>query len=82
MVSLTYTLLQMESQSYEGEFSLNPSSEELKNTGLKAASKVRVTRIVTIERTLISRRLGQLGNRQIQQLNSAIVQAFKLLDSP
>jgi mRNA interferase MazF len=66
---------------YQGEFRLDPSDDEFKSTGLKVASKVRVTRIVTIERSLISRRLGQLGNRHIQQMNSAIIQAFKLLYS-
>ena len=62
----------------EGEFSLNPTDGEFQGTGLKVASKVRVTRIATIERGLISRRLGKLGNRQTQQLNLALITAFKL----
>jgi mRNA interferase MazF len=62
----------------EGEFRLNPTDEEFQGTGLKVASKVRVMRIATIERGLIARRLGKLGNRQTQQLNLALINAFKL----
>ncbi|PSB03693.1 type II toxin-antitoxin system PemK/MazF family toxin [Merismopedia glauca] len=72
-VTLCFISSQSVESLYEGEFRLDPSDEEFKGTGLKAASKVRVTRIVTIERSLISRRLGRLGNRQIQQMNSAII---------
>ncbi|EDX71044.1 hypothetical protein MC7420_6644 [Coleofasciculus chthonoplastes PCC 7420] len=38
-----------------------------------------MTRIVTLERRLITRRIGQLGVNQIQRLNSAMLQAFQLL---
>ena len=62
----------------EGEFGLNPTDEEFQGTGLKVASKVRVTRIATIERGLIARRLGKLGNQLTQQLNLALIKAFKL----
>jgi mRNA interferase MazF len=65
----------------EGEFTLDQSDREFQGTGLKVASKVRVTRIVTIERGLIMRRLGQLGIEQLQQLNVNMVQAFKLQTS-
>jgi mRNA interferase MazF len=60
------------------EFILDPSDPEFQNTGLRTISKVRVTRVVTLERRLIKRRLGQLGINQTQQLNSVILQAFKL----
>ncbi|MEQ8996354.1 MAG: type II toxin-antitoxin system PemK/MazF family toxin [Coleofasciculus sp. B1-GNL1-01] len=61
------------------EFVLDASDSEFSNTGLKVASKVRVTRIVTLERRLITRRIGKLGVNQIQQLNSVMLQAFQLL---
>ncbi|MEQ8467377.1 type II toxin-antitoxin system PemK/MazF family toxin [Coleofasciculus sp. E2-BRE-01] len=61
------------------EFVLDTSDPEFSNTGLKVASKVRVTRIVTLERRLITRRIGKLGVNQIQQLNSLMLQAFQLL---
>jgi mRNA interferase MazF len=62
-----------------GEFLLDATDPEFPNTGLKTSSKVRVTRIMTVERKLIVRRLGKLGTSQIQVLNLSIVQAFQLL---
>jgi len=61
------------------EFVLDASDPDFSNTGLKVTSKVRVTRIATLERRLITRRIGKLGVNQIQQLNSAMLQAFQLL---
>ena len=46
----------------EGEFVLDKSDNEFQGTGLKVASKVRVTRMVTIERRLIMRRLEKMGS--------------------
>ncbi len=61
-----------------GEFLLDAVDPDFASTGLKTSSKVRVTRIVTVERKLIVRRLGKLGINQIQVLNSSILQAFQL----
>ena len=61
-----------------GEFLLDVTDPEFASTGLKTSSKVRVTRIMTVERKLIVRRLGKLGTNQIQVLNLSIVQAFRL----
>lgn len=52
------------------EFLLQPSNPEFLNTGLKVVSKVRVTKIVTLERKLIIRKLGELGNGYISKLNA------------
>ena len=60
------------------EFILQPSSPEFLDTGLKVVSKVRVTKIVTLERRLITRRLGNLGNGYITELNMKIIQEFRL----
>ena len=61
-----------------GEFLLDATDSEFTSTGLKTSSKVRVTRIMTVERKLIVRRLGKLGTNQIQVLNLSIVKAFQL----
>jgi mRNA interferase MazF len=60
------------------EFPLNVSDPEFSRTGLRVSSKVRVTRIVTVEQRLILRRLGELGSQQMQQLNATLIQAFQL----
>ena len=51
---------------------------ELPGTGLKVTSKVIVSRIVTLDRTLITRSLGNLGVNQLQQLNILLIQTFQL----
>ena len=61
-----------------GEFVLNASDTEFAQTSLKVTYKVRVTRLVTVERNLITKRLGKLGVGQLQQLNIAMIQAFQL----
>lgn len=61
-----------------GEFILYSSDPEFIGTGSKVDSKVRVTWIATIESRLIIRRLSKLGSGQIQQLNTALIQAFQL----
>jgi mRNA interferase MazF len=57
---------------------LEPSDPDFTSTGLRVASKVRVTRVTTIERRLITRRIGKLGANQLQQLNTVMLQALKL----
>lgn len=61
------------------EFALNASDPEFPSTGLKVSSKVRVTRIVSLEQRLILRRLGELGSQQMLELNATIIQAFQLV---
>ena len=60
------------------EFSINTTDPEFPETGLKVASKVRVSRIVTLERRLITRRIGKLGVTQINQLNKILAITFQL----
>lgn len=60
------------------EFILDASEPDFAATGLRISSKVRVTRIITIERRLITRRIGKLSATQIHLLNTAISQAFQL----
>ncbi|WP_445242529.1 type II toxin-antitoxin system PemK/MazF family toxin [Microcoleus vaginatus] len=61
------------------EFALSASDPEFSSTGLRVSSKVRVTRIVSLEQRLILRRLGELGSQQMQELNATIIQAFQLV---
>ncbi|NJK69968.1 MAG: type II toxin-antitoxin system PemK/MazF family toxin [Microcoleus sp. CSU_2_2] len=61
------------------EFALNAADPEFYSTGLRVSSKVRVTRIVSLEQKLILRRLGELGPQQMQQLNATLIQAFQLV---
>jgi len=63
-----------------GEFVIEPSDAEFTGTKLKVTSKVRVTRLVTLERQLIQRRLGKLGPNYTQHLNAAMLQAFQLAE--
>lgn len=60
------------------EFALPGSDLGFQSTGLRVSSKVRVTRLITLERQLILRRLGKLGTQQMQLLNVTISQAFQL----
>ncbi|MBE9176420.1 type II toxin-antitoxin system PemK/MazF family toxin [Synechocystis salina LEGE 06155] len=60
------------------EVDLTPENPEFSETGLKVASKIKVTKIVTIERQLIQRRLGKLGEQNFQQFNRALEFAFQL----
>ncbi len=60
------------------EFILNIKDSEFLGTGLKVASKVKVARIATLERRIITRRLGKLGFNQTQQLNLSLKQVFQL----
>jgi len=62
----------------DDEFILNITDPNFNQTGLKTASKVRITRIVTLERQLITRKLGQMTIKQIEKLNKKMIQAFQL----
>jgi mRNA interferase MazF len=63
------------------ELILTTDDPEFAQTGLKLASKIRVTRIVTLDRQLLQRRLGHLGKLQIQHLNEVLISAFQLSSS-
>ncbi|MGG6270607.1 type II toxin-antitoxin system PemK/MazF family toxin [Leptolyngbya sp. AN03gr2] len=60
------------------EFALLDSDLEFAQTGLRISSKVRVTRITTISRQLITKRLGKLGTQNLRQLDETLIQAFQL----
>ncbi len=62
----------------DDEFLIEAESREFAQSGLKVTSKVRVSRIVTLERRLLRRRLGNLGPDLMQSLNHTLIHTFKL----
>ena len=60
------------------EFALFVSDTDFPQTGLRTSSKVRVTRIKTLSRPLIVKRLGTLGTQHLNQLENTLIQAFQL----
>jgi mRNA interferase MazF len=60
------------------EFTISTNDVEFAQTGLKTSSKVRVARIVTLERPLLQRRLGHLGSKHLQQLDLCLAHAFQI----
>ncbi|AFZ01301.1 type II toxin-antitoxin system PemK/MazF family toxin [Calothrix sp. PCC 6303] len=60
------------------EFAIIDSDPDFVTTGLRISSKVRVTRLATLNRLLVVRRLGQLTTKHIQKLNEIMIQAFQL----
>lgn len=60
------------------EFLISSNDPEFSKTGLKITSKVRVSRIVTIERRLLVRKIGSLGKTYSRLLDQTLVTTFKL----
>ncbi|WP_310488301.1 type II toxin-antitoxin system PemK/MazF family toxin [Chamaesiphon sp. VAR_69_metabat_338] len=60
------------------EFIIDLSHPEFAQTGLKSTSKVRVSRIVTLEQRLIKRKLGSLGLQLIENIDSILVDILLL----
>jgi mRNA interferase MazF len=60
------------------EFVIAANDPQFSMTGLKITSKVRVTRIVTLERRMLRRRLGKLSDQLIEHLDQILRQAFQL----
>jgi mRNA interferase MazF len=58
------------------EFAILTSDEGFRETGLQISSKVRVSRIVTLESRLIIRQLGRLSDLHIKQLNNIMKQVL------
>jgi mRNA interferase MazF len=60
------------------EFVIAANDPQFSMTGLKITFKVRVTRIVTLERRMLRRRLGKLSDQLIEHLDQILRQAFQL----
>ncbi|MBW4539135.1 MAG: type II toxin-antitoxin system PemK/MazF family toxin [Myxacorys chilensis ATA2-1-KO14] len=64
----------------DGEFAIYASDPEFLTTGLKVASKIRVTRMVTLQRRQMLRYLGKLGIHQTEIFNERLRRVFQLND--
>lgn len=60
------------------EFAIHQTDPEFPLTGLKTASKIRVSRLITLQQQLLVRRLGSLGAQQMLQLNALMRKVFEL----
>ncbi len=60
------------------DFLIDTTDPEFAETGLRVASKVRVTRVVTLRQSLLLKKLGKLGIEQRKDLNTKLVQAFQI----
>jgi mRNA interferase MazF len=64
----------------QDELIIDSTHSEFAQSGLKSSSKVRVSRIVTLERRLIKRKLGNLGLELIESLDRILVDILLLKD--
>jgi len=80
-VTICFITSQDTADVFSDEILLQPSDPEFIDTGLKVVSKIRVTKVVSLERKLITRRLGKLGNGYIYKLNATMIQVFRLNNS-
>ncbi|MGB3296381.1 MAG: type II toxin-antitoxin system PemK/MazF family toxin [Phormidesmis sp.] len=78
-VTLCFVSSQKVDRLAEYEFVIASNDSQFSITGLKVTSKVRVTRIVTLERRLLQRRLGRLSDRLIERLDQALRYGFQLI---
>lgn len=60
------------------EFIIEENNPEFKQTGLKVQSKVIVSKLVTIQGNLITRRLGHLGVNYLAKLDQCLRNTFQL----
>jgi mRNA interferase MazF len=58
---------------------LLPSDPEFSNTGLRVPSKIRTTRMATLTKQLVVKKLGNLGIQQTQRLNEKITEMLRLM---
>jgi len=65
-------------QLFAGELLLDEADPDFPRTGLRITSKAKITRLATLNRRLVVRKLGDLGPHQHQQLNTLMIQAFQL----
>lgn len=64
------------------EISLLPSHSEFSLTGLSAPSKIRASKLATLHRSLITRRLGRLGTQYLYDLDCCLIAALRIDIAP
>jgi mRNA interferase MazF len=57
---------------------LDSSDDEFASTGLKVSSTIRLDKIVTLDRVLVRRRLGNIGSRTRRAVEDALRVVFHL----
>ena len=65
-----------------GETALAATNPEFRISGLSVSSKIRATKLVTLNRTLITRWLGRLGPLWIADIDHALVSALSINTVP
>jgi mRNA interferase MazF len=80
-VTICFISSQNVMQLSDTEFSVLDTDPEFSITGLRTNSKVRVSRIVTLNHQLTSRKLGRLGTYHMKILDSTLKNAFNLSGS-
>jgi mRNA interferase MazF len=60
------------------EVELQPTDPEFRTAGLKATSLIRLDKLITLSRGVISRRLGTAGPATREKIGSALRKAFGL----
>jgi mRNA interferase MazF len=77
-VTVCFISSQKIDQIFDDEFVLSDSDSDFSVTGLKIASKVCVSRIVTLSTQLGYRKLGRLSDSQVVILNKKLCKVFQL----
>jgi mRNA interferase MazF len=77
-ITVCFISSQKITQLSDSEFALLDSDPEFSSTGLRTSSKVRVSRIVTLNHQLTSRKLGQLGAHHMKILDNTLKQTFNI----
>jgi mRNA interferase MazF len=65
-----------------GEFTILQNHPEFNQTGLVSASKVRTSKLATLNRALITRRLGKLGSSLYSQLDESLIESLEIDTAP
>lgn len=61
-----------------GDIAVLPTHPEFNQTGLTAPSKVRATKLATLHRALITRRLGRCGSNLLMGIDNALVSGLNI----
>jgi mRNA interferase MazF len=82
-VILAFIGTQIPPQPSPASVTLESTDPEFRQTGLKTNSIIRLDKIATIERRLITRRLGKLGQSKLTAVDQALITALRIsLPSP
>lgn len=81
-ITLCFISSQNVSRLSTDELALSVTDSDFPKTGLRVSSKVRVTRITTVTKQSVIRRLGCLGTQHLRQLNICLLHAFQLTTEP